>query len=526
MLAAALKKWGYDVALSTDGEQAYAAMQEPDPPRLVVLDWMMPKMDGIEVCRKLRADETEHPPYIILLTARGEKDDIVSGLEAGANDYLSKPYDPQELRARVDIGRRMISIQDQLVARVHEHQRAEKRLAEARRKEVRIAGRIQDSLLIGRAPGAINGMQVAAMTIPSRQVDGDFYDFFPLASDSLDIVFGDVMGKGVPAALLGAGAKGHVLRVLNGMLPNAEQTDLPRPREIMASLHAAMVRELMALDSFITLCYARIKCKENVLVCVDCGHTGILHWRAKDKAWRTVHGKNVPLGFSPRDNYEEVSTDIAPDDVLVFFSDGITEAARADGCMFGEDRLVETIQRHVAEKPGLIVKAIHDSVIAFTGSEEFADDLTCVVVRIDTDREQHRLAVETFALRADLKCLAEVRAALMAFCGRDDVPQMAGRDSDLLLLAVQEVATNIIGHAYPGDETGPLDLRLEAFPDAVRVTFTHTGNAFVSARPAKPREDGSQDQGYGLYMIDTAVDGCYYGRDEKGQNCVSLVKLI
>jgi two-component system, cell cycle response regulator len=115
MLTAILKKWGYDAVACEDGNVAWAELQKPDAPRLVLLDWNMPGLDGLEVCGRLRKKETIDPRYIILLTGRGEKDDIVRGLEAGANDYIAKPYNNAELQARIGVGRRMLDLQASLM---------------------------------------------------------------------------------------------------------------------------------------------------------------------------------------------------------------------------------------------------------------------------------------------------------------------------------------------------------------------------------------------------------------------------
>lgn len=114
MLAAVLKKWGYDVLTANDGSAAWEILQQPDPPRLIILDWVMPELDGLELCRRIRAQEGSDPPYVILLTAKGETNDIVEALDAGANDYVTKPYDNAELRARVGVGRRMLELQADL----------------------------------------------------------------------------------------------------------------------------------------------------------------------------------------------------------------------------------------------------------------------------------------------------------------------------------------------------------------------------------------------------------------------------
>jgi len=124
LLETMLKKWGYEVVSTCDGNEAWAAMQVEDPPQLAVLDWMMPGLDGVEVCRKIRELDATVNTYVILLTALGDKKDIVTGLEAGANDYVTKPFDKDELRARVNVGRRMVELQSALAAKIDELQKA------------------------------------------------------------------------------------------------------------------------------------------------------------------------------------------------------------------------------------------------------------------------------------------------------------------------------------------------------------------------------------------------------------------
>jgi diguanylate cyclase (GGDEF)-like protein len=114
VLAGVLKKHGDEVVVTVDGAEAWEAMQQPDAPRLAVLDWVMPGLAGVDVCRRARTIQSDQPFYIILLTSRGDKTDVVTGLEAGADDYLAKPFDPGELLARIDVGRRMVELQARL----------------------------------------------------------------------------------------------------------------------------------------------------------------------------------------------------------------------------------------------------------------------------------------------------------------------------------------------------------------------------------------------------------------------------
>ncbi len=123
-----LRKWGHQVIVTTDGSSAYEVLERADTPQLAILDWMMPRMDGLSVCRRLREDPTKRSIYVILLTARIDKKDIVAGLESGADDYITKPFDRDELQARVNVGLRMTALQQSLAERVRELEEALKRV--------------------------------------------------------------------------------------------------------------------------------------------------------------------------------------------------------------------------------------------------------------------------------------------------------------------------------------------------------------------------------------------------------------
>ncbi len=120
MLEATLTKWGYEVMVTCDGRAALKVLAGENAPKLAILDWMMPEMDGVEVCRKVRAAQISEPTYILLLTAKGSKADIVTGLESGADDYLAKPFDRNELRARLRVGVRMVQMQTNLAERIRQ----------------------------------------------------------------------------------------------------------------------------------------------------------------------------------------------------------------------------------------------------------------------------------------------------------------------------------------------------------------------------------------------------------------------
>ncbi len=115
-LRSSLRKWGYEVIETTNGEEAWALLSGPDAPHLAILDWMMPGLDGVQLCRRVRADGREPYVYLILLTSRDDRDDVVAGLDAGADDYIVKPWNAQELRVRVRAGERICQLQAELVA--------------------------------------------------------------------------------------------------------------------------------------------------------------------------------------------------------------------------------------------------------------------------------------------------------------------------------------------------------------------------------------------------------------------------
>jgi phosphoserine phosphatase RsbU/P len=120
LLEATLRRWGYDVMVTADGDEAWGALQRPDAPCVAILDWMMPRLDGVEICRRVRAQGSPTPPYVILLTANTRRADVVAGLEAGADDYIGKPFDHDELRARLIVAMRVVELRRRLAERVQE----------------------------------------------------------------------------------------------------------------------------------------------------------------------------------------------------------------------------------------------------------------------------------------------------------------------------------------------------------------------------------------------------------------------
>ena len=141
---------------------------------------------------------------------------------------------------------------------ITDRKRAQEELARAREQEAEIGFRIQQTLLLEQPPQDLPGVRAAALTIPSQRIDGDFYDFFNHRDRCLDVIVGDVMGKGIPAALLGAATKSHFLQALSRLISLSEPGTLPEPKDIVTLAHSEVARQLIELESFVTVCYARL----------------------------------------------------------------------------------------------------------------------------------------------------------------------------------------------------------------------------------------------------------------------------
>ena len=290
LMEANLTRWGYEVVVARDGAEAWGLLQHDEAPQLAVLDWQMPEMDGVEVCRRVRARGQTPYVYILLLTSRDRKADVIAGLDAGADDYVTKPFDHHELRVRLRAGSRIVELEGALRS-------AMDTLAAAHVREMQVAAHIQQELLIGKPPQDFAGARIAALTIPSQHVDGDFYDFYVHGDRCMDVVIGDVMGKGVPAALVAAGIKSSLARALTTLLAASRGCALPEPERIISLLHSAAVAHVMRVESFATLCYARVDVLQGSVTYVDCGHTKTIHVRSATGEAVALEGDDMPLGL-------------------------------------------------------------------------------------------------------------------------------------------------------------------------------------------------------------------------------------
>lgn len=387
------------------------------------------------------------------------------------------------------------------------------------RQEVEIGSVIQQTLLLGIPPEGMRAFRLATLAVPSALVDGDFYDFFRLDDGTLDVVVGDVMGKGVPAALVGAATKSQLLRALSVL--RATDTPLPAVVDVVAAVHNVVVPQLIEIERFVTLCYARFDAAARRLQLVDCGHTRTVHYHSRDRSVSLLQGFDSPLGFSPEASYRALTTPFEAGDVFFFYSDGLTESRGPGGEPFGEVRLAEIVSARGNLPPASLVEQVRQAVVAFSGAASFADDLTCVAVQVDPPLR--RFARD---LHSDLSCLGAVRDFVSEAGGALPGGTVDQEEIGCFTLAVNEAASNIVRHAYGNQPGQPLRIEADLFDDRVEILLRHRGRAFAPPAGHGAAPTGPQEGGLGLFIIRQFAEKVEYNVDALGYAYTRLVKQL
>ncbi|MCW5965918.1 MAG: SpoIIE family protein phosphatase [Bryobacterales bacterium] len=396
--------------------------------------------------------------------------------------------------------------------------------SERLRQEVDIGSRIQQALLFSKVPERIEGASLASLTLPSQTIDGDFYDIVDHSPYCFDIVVGDVMGKGVPAAILAAAAKSGLFRSLCQLMVDAGRRDIPQPDAIVTRLNSALARQMISVDSFASLSYARFNLKTKTVTYVDAGHTKTFHLRVRDHQTFLLQGENLPLGIIQDEVYQQIAHGFEPGDIFVFYSDGITEARNAEGEFYGEFRLYDCVRKATDRTAEGIVAAIRQSVVSFCGRELFQDDLTCVVVRIAPKTESAVQTRESRVFTSDLRELSRIRQWV-----NDLWMRWAPRGHDesslyQLVLAVNEVASNVMRHAYRGDAQQRIRMRAWVHQNRFTLELAHTGEPFDPQAKPSPVFDGTRDGGFGVFIIENSVDEIVYSRNDGDWHTIRIEK--
>jgi phosphoserine phosphatase RsbU/P len=350
----------YKLSAALGGQQALDAVQRAQPD-LILLDIVMPDIDGYEICRRLRSVETTRELPIMFLSSLEDVKDKAHGFELGGNDYLTKPFEMLEVKARV-----------RSLLKAKSYADAVKTAAE---RDLRIAREIQMGLLPANIAAQIDGtgLDVAAVLEPARQVGGDLFEVMRLSPDRVLIAVGDVSGKGIPAALFMA----VTMTILRSLARRGDS-----PSEILRRLNDELL-EQNPRGMFVTLQCMLFDVAQRRVTCASAGHHGavrIAPGRAPE--WVFTSSGRV-LGLMPGEAISAETLDLRPGDTYVLSTDGVSEAFDPDGELFGEDRLLMHLQSAPIQSARETALGVLEAVRRHAAGANQSDDITVLSVRYD-----------------------------------------------------------------------------------------------------------------------------------------------
>jgi sigma-B regulation protein RsbU (phosphoserine phosphatase) len=362
ILVQALKD-DYKLGFAMDGENAlkYARTQSPD---LILLDIMMPGMDGFEVSRKLKSDPTTKDIPFIFITAIDEVKNKTAGFELGAIDYITKPFEILEVKARVKTHLSLMVAHQKLAIQ-----------NEQMRHSLSLAMEVQQNLIPSLNP-VIEGFDIAGKIIYCDETGGDYYDYIDMedsGQNRLGIVVGDVSEHGIPSALLMTTARAFIRQ--RASLPGSVA-------QIVSDVNKQFSLDVKDSGRFMTLFFCCLNSHDNSLRWSRAGHDPAILFDSQSNLFSELGGKGgLPLGVSSDSKYTELKHDIAPGQIIVIFTDGIWETQDISGEFYGKKRIKQIIQNHANESSQSILDAIFDSIEQFRGELSKKDDMTIVVIK-------------------------------------------------------------------------------------------------------------------------------------------------
>jgi len=360
VLVRTLEGSGHRILAAKDGATAIdiAARAKPD---LILLDVMMPGMDGFEVCRVLKSKPETRNSLVIFLSARGEVADKVSGLELGAIDYITKPIQAEEVLARVGVH----------LSRQHlmrELRRSRDRLD----KELAGAARMQQLLLPPTLP-THDAISFASFYQTSRHAGGDYYDVLPLYGDRIGILVADVSGHGAPAAIVMA-----MIRAVVHSFPGVPDD----PPKLLRYINEHF-QFLWDTPMYATAIYAVVDPNKKTMRVSSAGHPQPLRAGRDGKVAPLELETAMCVLWQEMDHIPVVEVPLEKGDRWLFFTDGITDRQSPDGTMFDLERLSASLAKHREARPTEMVNAIVTELEQFSGGQEPDDDQTLLAVGID-----------------------------------------------------------------------------------------------------------------------------------------------
>jgi len=320
VISGALKD-SFATKVATSGEKALAIASGKDKPDLILLDIMMPEMDGYEVCRRLKADPDTRDIPVIFLTSQTEAEDETKGFEVGAVDYIHKPFSAAVVKARV---------RTHLMLR-EAHAQIARQLIEIN-TELEMARQIQLSILPSSTP-KITGMDIVARYIPMTSVAGDYYDFIVVDERHVGILIADVSGHGLPAALIAS-----MLQVAL----TAQARHVSEPGKVLAGLNQALCGKFQ--HNFVTAAYVYVDLEKNIMKYGGAGHPPLLLWRKSTGSASQLLENGLVMGQFEEATYDSLQVPIEAGDRFVLYTDGILETSNPAQEEFGTGRFMQFME--------------------------------------------------------------------------------------------------------------------------------------------------------------------------------------
>ncbi len=379
-----LKRWGYRVS-ECDSGQAALDLCRAQNFDIILSDWMMPGMTGLDFCREFRALRREAYGYFILLTSKSEKTEIADGLEAGADDFLTKPVASNELRARLRAGERMLAMQAEvlaknkvIVATLVELQK----LYDSLDRDLIEARKLQQTLVRDRVRD-YGWARVSLLLRNSGRVGGDLVGSFRVDDDRFVAYSIDVSGHGVASAMMTARLAGFLTgsapeqNLAFGKGPDGSHVLLP-PEVVVERFNRLMLDEIQA-EQYFTMAFAVVDRVRGRLWLVQAGHPHPILIRADGRIEQLGQG-GLPVGLLPEATFERQEFAIGPGDRLLLFSDGFTECPLPSGQDFGQEGLIESLRRSAHLSGADLLEALVWDLARQAGSDSFPDDVSGVVI--------------------------------------------------------------------------------------------------------------------------------------------------
>lgn len=384
LLTRLIRRWGFDVSAAGSGEEALALCRDR-PPDMVFSDWMMPGMDGLEFCRRFRRLGGPEYGYFTLITSKSDKTEVARGLDAGADDFLVKPLNAEELRARISAGARLVAMQRELAAKSHDLAETLGRLQDAYDtldRDLRQARRIQESLVPERER-RFGPHRVSLMLQPCGHVGGDLVGVVSPGLGRIGLYGLDVSGHGITSAMVAARVAGY----LNDQFPEQNLAMTPRaafyalrpPAEVAARLNRRLVTD-PGVEEYLTLCYATVDFARGDVEIVQAGHPPPLLIRA-DGGLEFLGSGGLPLGLVDTVAHDSLRLTLAPGDRLLIYSDGLTETETRDGGLLGEDGLIALVRAAQPLSGSDFLGALLRGALATMNRRDLpADDISAALV--------------------------------------------------------------------------------------------------------------------------------------------------